>query len=74
MKYKNCETLLKTILQDKFKVEIFIGTNENNGVYFVSYFSENNKLVFSIEQSIEQATWSKHFKLAKWCLKTKSNY
>ena len=74
MIYKNCETLLKTILQDKFKVEIFIGTNENNEVYFVSYFSENNKLSFSIEQSMKQATWTKHFKLAKWCLKTKFNY
>tara|TARA_Y100000310_G_C20290575_1_gene627025 strand:+ start:50 stop:274 length:225 start_codon:yes stop_codon:yes gene_type:complete len=74
MIYNNRETLLKTILQNKFKVEIFIGTNENNEVYFVSYFSENNKLVFSIEQSMDQATWSKHFKLAKWCLKTRSNY
>tara|TARA_Y100000310_G_scaffold280184_1_gene299723 strand:- start:488 stop:712 length:225 start_codon:yes stop_codon:yes gene_type:complete len=74
MIYKNHETLLKTILQNNFKVEIFIGTNESNEVYFVSYFSENNKLAFSIEQSTKQATWSKHFKLAKWCLKTRSNY
>ena len=74
MIYKNCETLLKTILQNKFKVEIFIGTNENNEVYFASYFSENNKLAFIVEQSTEKVTWSKHFKLAKWCLKTKSNY
>tara|TARA_Y100000310_G_scaffold270691_1_gene284677 strand:+ start:338 stop:547 length:210 start_codon:yes stop_codon:yes gene_type:complete len=64
--YKDNETLLKTIKQDIYKVEIFIGTNKENGTYFVSYFSENNILIQSIEQ---KTTWTKHFKLAKWVLR-----